>query len=117
MPIKLRVVSQPAALPTCKSCSGANPQTPVPRDAQASNVAAGETLARWRLPRGVPHAVEAKQSEFRAEPEIAVGRLGNRKDDAFGKAFLDFPSGVRVLTDVERLVQCENTWARCQQDG
>jgi hypothetical protein len=77
LPIQFRVVSQPAVLPTCKPSSAANPETPVARDAQVSNIAAGETLALWRLPHDIPNTIEAKQPEFRAEPEITIGRLSN----------------------------------------
>jgi hypothetical protein len=77
LPIQLGVVSQLAVLPTCKPFTGANPETPVARGAQVSNIVAGETLALWRLPRNVPNTIEAKQAEFRAEPEITVGCLSN----------------------------------------
>jgi hypothetical protein len=30
-------------------------------------------LIRWRLPWDAPNAIEAKQTEFRAEPEIPSG--------------------------------------------
>src|SRR6266478_2436986 len=74
---KLRVVSQLAALPTCKPVIGANPKGATPRGEQGSNVAAGEMLARGWLPCDAPNTVEAKQTEFRAEPEITIGRLSN----------------------------------------
>ena len=74
---KLRVVSQLAVLPTCKPMISANPKTPIARGEQASNIVAGEMLTRWRLPWDAPNAIEAKQTEFRAEPEITVGRLSN----------------------------------------
>ena len=38
---------------------------------------AGEMLTCWRLPWDVPNAVEVKQAEFGAEPEITIGRLSN----------------------------------------
>ena len=95
-------MSQLAVLPTCKPFRSADPKTPVARDEQASNIAAGEMLTRWRLPWDAPNAIEAKQAEFRAQPEITVGRLGNRGDRAFEKAVADRPRGVRVLIDVER---------------
>jgi hypothetical protein len=82
----------------------ANPKTPIARDEQACNEAAGEMLIRWRLPWDAPNAIEAKQTEFRAEPEITVGRLSNCVDGACEKAIADRPRGVRVLIDVERWV-------------
>jgi hypothetical protein len=76
-PIELLVVRQLAVLPTGEPINGADPQTPVAPGSQGSNIVAREMLTRWRLPRAVANAVEAKQAEFRAEPEIAVGRLRN----------------------------------------
>jgi hypothetical protein len=61
-------------------------------------------LTRRGLPWDDPDAVEAKHAEFGAEPEIAVGRLSNCVDDAFGKPVADPPRSVRVLTEVERWV-------------
>jgi hypothetical protein len=61
-------------------------------------------LARGRLPGNAPNAVEAKQAEFRAEPEITVGCLSNRVDDGFEKAVANGPGVVGVLIDVERWV-------------
>jgi hypothetical protein len=58
-------------------------------------------LTHWRLPWDAPNTVEAKQAEFGAEPEITIGRLSNRSDDAFEKAFADGPRRMRVLIDVE----------------
>src|SRR5208282_3803657 len=72
LPSKYRVVGQLAVLPTCKPFRGANPKAPIARDEQASNKAAGETLTLRRLPGNAPNAVEAKQAEFRAKPEITV---------------------------------------------
>jgi hypothetical protein len=34
-------------------------------------------LTRRRLPGNIPNAIKTEQAEFRAEPEITVGRLGN----------------------------------------
>ena len=34
-------------------------------------------LIPWRLPGDWPHSVEANQSEFRTEPEVAVRGLRN----------------------------------------
>ena len=52
---------------------------------------------------------------FRAQPEVAVGRLGNRSDKPFGKALAGLPRRVRVLTDVERGIERENARAPRQQ--
>ncbi len=72
-------------------------------------------LIRWRLPGDVPDTIEAKQAEFRAQPEITVGRLGNGVDGAFGKAVADLPRRVRVLADVQRRIQRERARAPRQQ--
>jgi hypothetical protein len=71
-------------------------------------------LIRRRLPRHVPDTVEAKQAEFRAQPEITVGRLSNGLDCPFGKALADLPSRVRVLTDIQRRIQRERARAQKQ---
>jgi len=55
----------------------ANPESSIARDEQASNKAAGEMLTPSRLPPDAPNAIEAEQTEFRAQPEIAIGRLSN----------------------------------------
>jgi hypothetical protein len=70
-----------------------------------------------RLPWGGPNAVEAKQAEFCAKPEITVGRLSNRVDAACEKAFADRPRFVRVLIDVERWVQGGSARAPRQEDA
>jgi hypothetical protein len=86
LPSKLRVLRQPAVFPTGHPFMGANPKSPVVRGQQAE-----EMLTRWRLPRDGPNAVEAKQTEFRSEPEVAVRRLSNCPDPAFKKALANFP--------------------------
>src|SRR4029453_12833453 len=91
LPIKFRVVSQLAVLPACKAVEGADPQTSVARALHASDIAVGEMLPRGWLPRVGPHAIEAKQAKFGAQPEIPIGRLCNRANESLGKAFADFP--------------------------
>src|SRR4030095_13874914 len=105
LPVQFRVVSQLAVLPAGEPAEGANPKTSVARAPQASDVAAGEVLPRWRLPANGPHAIEPKQAKFRAQPEIPVRHLCNRPNEATGKPFTDFPCGVRVLVNIERRVQ------------
>ena len=70
---------------------------------------------RW-LPGDTANAIEAKQAEFRAEPEIPIGCLGHRVDVAHGEPVPDGPRGVRVLVDVERGVQGESAGAARQQN-
>ena len=74
-------------------------------------------LTLRRLPRDVPDTVEAKQAELRTQPEITVGRLGNRDDLAFGKAVAELPRRVRVLVNVQRRIQRERGRAPRQQDA
>jgi hypothetical protein len=102
--IKFWVLSQLAVLPTGKPCACGDPKTPIAGGEQVSNIAAGEVLTRWRPPLHVPNSIEAKQAEFRAEPQITVGRLSNCVDGAFEKAVSDRPRVVRVLIDVERWI-------------
>ena len=61
-------------------------------------------LIRRRLPGDGPDTIEAKQAEFRAEPEITVGRLGNGVDDVPGKTVAVPPRILRVLADIERWI-------------
>src|SRR5215813_9683817 len=72
-------------------------------------------LIRRRLPGDGPNTVKAKQAELGSQPEITVGSLGNRADVAFSKAVANLPGRVRVLTDVERRVQCQRRPGACEQ--
>jgi len=93
----------------------ANPKTSIARDEEASNNVAGETLIASRLPRDGSNAIEAKQAEIRAQPEVTVGGLRDCVDSASGKPFAGLPRRVRILTDVERWVQRGSTKAARQQ--
>ena len=104
LPRKLRVLGQLALVPAGQPFTSPDPESSVACDQYSSNRAAGKMLPRRRLPWDGPDAIEAEQAEFGAEPEIAVGRLSNCVDDAFGKAVAGLPRGVRVLTDVKRWV-------------
>jgi len=94
------VLSQLAILPTGQPFVSANPKRSIARDEEFANKVAGKMLVPWRLPQDAANAIEAKQAEFRAQPEITVGRLRDRLDGAVGKAFADLPRGVRVLIDM-----------------
>jgi len=74
---EFRILTQLAVLPTGKPFAGGNPKSPVPRREQASNISAGELLTRRRLPWDGSNAIEGKQTKFRAQPEVSVGRLSN----------------------------------------
>src|SRR5208282_2607189 len=51
----------------------ANPKSPIARGEQTRNPARREMLIRRRLPGNGSDAVEPKQAEFCAQPEITVG--------------------------------------------
>ena len=70
---------------------------------------------RW-LPGDTANAIEAKQAEFRAQPEIAIGRLGHREDGADGEPVPGSPRSVPVLADIQRWVQRQNRSRPEQED-
>src|SRR5262249_55663614 len=107
LPCKLGIGSELAVFPTRESFKGANPKSPVPRSQQPANPAGRKLLARRRLPVDGPNTIEAKQPEFRSQPEITVPRLGDGVDAALEKPVTNPPRGVCVLTDVERGIQRE----------
>jgi hypothetical protein len=65
-----------------------------------------------RLPRDIPHAIEAIQAERCPQPEVPVGGLGDGENGALGKAIPDLPGRVRVLADVQRRIHRERTSSR-----
>src|SRR5262249_20715543 len=114
---ELRVHSERSGLPARHAVEGGDPQRPVARGEQRRDVSRRKTPTRRRLPRNRPNAVEAKQAELRAEPDIAVGRLRERGDGSLREAFSDSPGGVDVLADVERRIQRERTRDAHQQQA
>ena len=62
-------------------------------------------VGHWAASRDSPNAIKAQQAEFGAEPEIAIGRLCDSVNDAFGEPVAHLPCGVGVLADVERGIQ------------
>jgi hypothetical protein len=101
---KLCVGGQLTALPACQPFGGANPKSAIAGGKETSDVATGQMPTIGRLPWGGPHTIEAKQAEFRAQPEIPVLRLSNCDDRTFGKALANCPRRVRVLVDCKRRV-------------
>ena len=74
---KLSILSKLIVLPTRKAFPSADPETSIACDAQLPNKVAGELLTdRW-LARDNFHAIETEQAEFRSQPEVATGTLGN----------------------------------------
>ena len=74
---KLRVLSELAALPTRQPFGVPIQRVPSRAASRPRMSLDGKMLIRRRLPGDVPDAIEAKQAEFRAQPEITVGRLGD----------------------------------------
>jgi hypothetical protein len=68
-------------------------------------MATGQMFIPRRSPWNHPNAIEAKQAEVGAQPEITIGRLSNCVDGALIEAVANFPRGVRVLTDIERRIE------------
>jgi hypothetical protein len=116
MASKLRVLSELVVFPTCKAFDSADPKTPVARDEQLLNVVAWEVLTRRRLPGSFCDTVEAKQPEFRSQPEVAIGSLGNGVDSAFAKTFPNLPRSVCILINIQRRIKCEGV-LRCSQQN
>jgi hypothetical protein len=75
---------------------------------------------RW-FPADTANAIEAEQAEFRAEPEIPIGCLGNRVNGPLEKPVPNGPRVMRVLGDVEGWIQREAASAtyheNAQYDG
>ena len=69
------------------------------------------------MPRDPLNAIETKQAELRAQPEITVGCLRNCLDAAFEKALPDRPRRVRVLIDIDRRVESESTGFAPQENA
>ena len=87
---------------------------------QRRNVVAGQR-AVGRCPSDSPNAIEPQQAEFRAQPEITIRCLCDGVNEALGEAVAHPPCGMRILVDVERVVQCERACAvpqhHCQTDN
>src|SRR5262249_16968663 len=111
-PGQLCVRLELAILPACQSLRGADPERAVASGEQAEDLARRETLISWQLPGESPDAVEAKQAEFRPQPEVAIGRLRHGSDDALGEAVADLPGGMRILADVQRRIERERDGRR-----
>src|SRR5579859_2306495 len=112
---ELRIQGEPIASPACQARVRADPERAIARTEQTADVGIWERLTRRRLPRNGPDAVEPKQPQLRAEPQITVRRLTDGFDLASGKSLLSPPGSVRVLTDVERRIQGESATPKSQQ--
>jgi hypothetical protein len=111
-----RVLVEFSVSPTCETFLGGNPKSAVAGDKQPQDIHAGESLTGWRLPRDSADAIEAIQARLGAEPQIAVGRLRNRRDRASGKAVANLPRRVCVLANVQRRIQRHRA-AGAEQNG
>jgi hypothetical protein len=99
--IKLRVMGQASAIPTDKAGIRTNPKSSVSGAEQFGDCSARQVLTRRRLPGDAAIAIESKQTEFRAEPKITIGRLCNGVDITLEESLTDWPRGVGVLINVE----------------
>ena len=75
----------------------------------------GRRLFGGGCPRDSPHAIEAKEAELGTEPQIAVGRLGERQDPSLRKAVANLPRRVNVLARVECRIQRKRRTAPCKE--
>src|SRR5580658_121703 len=89
--IKLRKQREIALFPPCKAFRGANPQCPISGNKKGVDRTRREMFISWWLPGDGPHSIKAHQTKFGAQPEIPVWRLGNRFDEALGKAVSNLP--------------------------
>src|SRR4029453_16572896 len=82
---------------------------------EVSGYCSGEALGGRRAPGARAHAIEAKQAEFRPQPQVSVWGLGDGIDGAVEKALANLPRRVCVVTDVECGIQRKSTRRRRQQ--
>jgi hypothetical protein len=111
---QLRILGELRSVPAGQAHEGANPQRAVARHQQAVG-AARQRLAGRGLPRHEPKAVEAKQPERAAGPEIAVERLGHREDRAERRAVPGRPRGVGILGDLQGRFERDGGGLRAEQ--
>ena len=105
--VSFRVLRQLAAYPAKEAGKRANPESAVARDEQTVR-RGGELLTGRGLPGDSVNAIETKQAEFAAQPEIAIGRLRHREDGANGEPVPGSPRSVPVLTDIQRGTERQN---------
>ena len=77
----------------------------------------GKLLPRRWLPGDSVKSIEAEQTEFGAEPQIPIGRLGHREDRAHGEPVSGCPRRMPVLADVERRIERERSLAAEQSSA
>src|SRR4030095_16160844 len=102
--VELRIVGQFGSVPANQTREGADPENAITRDQQAVWFVR-ELLTCGKFPRNKANPIETKQSEFPAEPQIAIRCLGHRENGAQRVPLPDGPRGVGVLIDLQRRVE------------
>src|SRR5579862_4719646 len=102
---QLRVHGKFSSVEASEPVGSPDPETAFPRKKQASNIGAREMLSRRRLPWCELDAIKPNNAELSAEPQIAVGPLSHRVNDALEKSVSGRPGCMGILTDGERGVQ------------
>ncbi len=77
---------------------GADPQDALAIDEQGRNAIDAELRRVGFVENGEPDAVEARQTLFGRDPQIAIGRLGDGEDGGLGQAGVGRPDFLRVLS-------------------
>src|SRR5262249_185379 len=116
-PGQLDILRELPCLPAGETFGSANPQRSVTGRQEVRDRVGRQLLIGWRPAGDAPDSIEAIETGVRAEPQIAVGRLGDCADRAFRKALADSPRGMRVLADIQRGIQREYTRRHARQDA
>ena len=111
-----RIVQQflrsPLAENRCRSPSGTrcHPKAAVPSTQQRRDLARRIRVGgcAWGSPWNKTNPIEAQQSRLRTNPEVAIGRLGNRLRRTCQIPILCGPGVVRVLRNVTSRIDCEH---------
>jgi hypothetical protein len=96
-----RIAKDPAVVHPAYPGSGAHPQAAAGRGAQTTDIRAWQSRAGSGRPLHESHSIESHQARAGAQPEISVGRLGQRLDRWKRTALFLGPTRAQVLTDGE----------------
>src|ERR1700681_3386888 len=99
-----------------EAARGADPQTSIPRRAQAPHHAQKLRMASFRAPVDKPHAVKADKPVCRGQPKKAVLRLRKRVNERGRYAVFVGPDGMRVLGKRLMRIGCRNCQSRKQDE-
>ena len=75
----------------------ADPQRTILGDSERGNILAGERGCIFGVEAGESDAVEARQTDTSADPEIAVGSLGDGTNEIVRQAFISLPGATGVF--------------------